>query len=354
MIKTEITPLDKSLLKIAVVIPEEDLTPFRDQAIKHLNEHTEIAGFRPGHIPADVLEKKVGEDKLFQEMAHEAVNHFYPEIIQNNKINPLGRPEIIITKLAKGNPLEFSITTAVMPEITLPDYKKIAEEVKAETPEATGPTPEEINSVLEELRKSRAVKQDLINKDGIEDNKPDSNLVLPDLNDDFAKSVGPFETLDDLKTKIGENLATEKELAAKEKRRLAILEAIGAKIEVSIPELLVNHETHKMLHELEYEIAKMGLKLDDYLKHINKTRDELTTTWHDEALKRVKLGLVTNAIIEAEKITATTEEVDNLTTSLLLGAHQHKEPTQEEMFRLRAYAENSLIHDKVWAILDNK
>lgn len=352
MIKTEIANLEDSQVKISVEIPVDELLPFKEKALNHLNNHTNISGFRPGHIPSAVLEKKIGEEKIWQEIAEEAISHFAPQVIQEQKLNIIGRPEVVLTKLAPGNPLGFTITVTTLPEITLPDYLKIAKEVQAKFEKPAAPTDEEMTTVLEELRKSRAVKTEITNPPTSNEETKEAELILPELNDEFAKLFGPFETLEDLKSKIKENLQAEKEFETKEKKRLAILEAIAEKVALTVPAMLIKHEKHKMLHELEYEVSKMGLKIDDYLKHIKKTKEELTENWTTEATKRVKLGLVTNAIIESEKITASTEEIDNTTTSLLLRAHSDKEPSKEEMLRLRSYAENSIIHDKVWEVLD--
>ena len=352
MIKTDITNLEDSQVKIAVEISEDELTPFREAALAHLNNHTNVSGFRPGHIPMAILEKKVGEDKIMEMVAQEAISHFSPKVIHDQKLSVIGRPEVVLTKLAPGNPLCFSITVTTLPEITLPDYLKIAEEVQAKFEKPGAPTEEEITTILGELQKSRAIKKELTTPEVKGEENKEAELILPELNDDFAKLFGPFETFEELKTKITENLQAEKEFEAKEKKRLAILEAIAEKVTLTVPPMLIHHEKHKMLHELEHEVSKMGLKIDDYLTHIKKTKDELMAAWDDEASKRVKLGLVTNAIIEAEKITAETEEIDNMATSLLLRAHSDKEPSKEEMLRLRSYAENSIIHDKVWEVLD--
>ena len=104
----------------------------RPEAIKHLSEKVNIDGFRKGHVPENVLEKHVGEIAILEEMAHITISKNYGKILLENKIDAIGYPNIQITKLAKGNPLGFTITVAVVPEMTLPDYKKIAKEINTQ------------------------------------------------------------------------------------------------------------------------------------------------------------------------------------------------------------------------------
>jgi FKBP-type peptidyl-prolyl cis-trans isomerase (trigger factor) len=124
--KIEIKKLPKSLVEIMGVMEADDFEGFRKKAMAHLAEHAELPGFRKGHIPEATLTTAVGEMTILEEMAEIAIESRYTDIILTNKIDAIGHPTIGILKLAKGNPFEFKITVAVVPEITLPDYKKIA------------------------------------------------------------------------------------------------------------------------------------------------------------------------------------------------------------------------------------
>jgi len=84
-----------------------------------------------------------------------ALADIYLAIVKNEKLNVIGRPEVTITKLAPGNPVEFKIQTAVMPEITLPDYKNIASSVSVEK-NAGDVSDKELNETLEQIKKGIA------------------------------------------------------------------------------------------------------------------------------------------------------------------------------------------------------
>jgi len=135
----EIKKLPKSEVEITGEIPADEFERAFSKAMTELNQKAGIPGFRPGHVPENVLIEKVGEAAILEEAAEIALREAYPKMLEENKIEAIGRPEITITKIARKNPLGFKIKTAVLPEITLPDYKKIAgeamtakEEVKVE------------------------------------------------------------------------------------------------------------------------------------------------------------------------------------------------------------------------------
>src|SRR5690606_18038868 len=99
------------------------------EAIKHINEHLDLPGFRKGQIPESVLIKTVGEMGILEEAAEVAMAKAYGEIILESGLKPITRPEIRILKLAPGIPLSFEINVVLEPEFDLPDYKKISKEV---------------------------------------------------------------------------------------------------------------------------------------------------------------------------------------------------------------------------------
>lgn len=124
----EIKSLPGSEVEIAGEISAGDFESHREQVIKKLSQEMKIDGFRPGNVPEKVLTEKIGESAILEKMAAFTLQKEYPEIIKRHKIKAIGQPEILITKLAKDNPLGYKIKTAVLPEIDLPDYEKIAKE----------------------------------------------------------------------------------------------------------------------------------------------------------------------------------------------------------------------------------
>jgi len=134
-------------------------------------------------------------------------------------------------------------------------------------------------------------------------------IDLPEMNEEFAKTMG-LPSIEALKNQIKKNLQDEKQNKEKQKQELKIIEQLIEKSEFGeIPDVLVNEETHKMVHELEDNVTRQGLKFEDYLKHINKTEKDLMLDFAADALKRVKTALAIRAIAKKENIGATDEEI---------------------------------------------
>ena len=133
----EIKLLPDSEVEIIGEISAEIFMSGWSNAIKEFSEKVEMDGFRKGKIPEDILIKNIGRGAVLEKMAVIALEKEYPKIINEHKIRAIGRPEITLTKLAENNPLGFKVTTSVLPEITLPDYKGIAKKIMAKKEEVS-------------------------------------------------------------------------------------------------------------------------------------------------------------------------------------------------------------------------
>ena len=136
-------------------------------------------------------------------------------------------------------------------------------------------------------------------------------LDLPELNDDFAKSLGQFKNFAEVEEKIKDNLKAEANFRSNQELEEEVIDKVIEQCTFDdIPDVLINSETKKMVEELEHNLSHQGLKLDDYLAHLKKTKDELTLDFVPQAAKRVKSALVIREISNQEKIIATKEEIN--------------------------------------------
>lgn len=117
-------------------VPADKFMGYWPKALKNLMAKVSLPGFRPGQAPEKLVLERVGETTLLQEAAELAISEIYLEIIKAEKLDALGRPEVTTTKLAKDNPLAFTLVTDVYPEIKLPDYLKIAAKAATQPPAA--------------------------------------------------------------------------------------------------------------------------------------------------------------------------------------------------------------------------
>jgi FKBP-type peptidyl-prolyl cis-trans isomerase (trigger factor) len=217
--------------------------PDKAKALENIGQVAKVDGFPPGHIPANVLEKHVGDAGILDEMAQLAIMEAYPTILIDNKIDAIGRPEIAITKVALGNDLEFTITTAVLPKVELADYKKVSKEVNKKEVSVTVED-SEIDAALLELRQMRAHQK--MHEEGHEHHDHDHTKIeekdLPELTDDFVKSMGKFEGIEDFKTKLRENLLKKKTIERWKEERIALVDGIIDGSTIDLPDMLVDFD----------------------------------------------------------------------------------------------------------------
>ncbi len=333
--------LPDSEIEISAEIEAKDIENYRAKDVTKIQKDLSLPGFRPGHVPEAMLVKHVGELYIYNEMAEMAINESFPDIILESKVNFIGMPNIQITKIADKNPVAFKIVGPVLPEIKLPNYKKIAKSENSAKDEPVDATDKELTETVEEIRKNFALR----NHEHKEGDDHD-NLPLPELNEEFVKKLGQFKDVEDFKNKIKDGIKKEKEFKNKDKKRLAIIEKIIAETKVAMPKILVESELRKMQAQFEDDIARAGLKVDDYLKHLKKTKEDLNKEWMPDAEKRAKLQLVITKIALEEKIEADKTAVDKEVENLL---KVYKDATED---RTRAYVEMMLTNEKVFEWLE--
>ncbi len=278
----KINKLEKSKVEIISSIEAKYFESFRKKALENINNEITIDGFRKGKVPENILITKVGEMNILEEMAELAISEAYPKILVEEKIDAIGRPEINITKIAKDNPLEFKVITAVIPEVKLADYKKIAKEEKGNNS----------NEKIEE--------------------------------------------------------ATEKEIDdAKWKKRIILSDKLIESSSMDIPEVLIESEVKRIEAQFGDDVARMGVKIEDYLSHAKKTIEDLRKDWKPHAEKKAKLQLILNEISKLEKIKLDEKELEKEINHIL---EHYKDADREQV---RVYAETVLMNEQVFRFLEN-
>jgi len=325
----------------------------RTKALKTIGKEVELKGFRKGTAPEKMVVDYVGEEKVFEEMAFEAVNEILPIIMIEEKINSLTQPEIAITKIAPKNPVVIKASFILMPEIALADYKKIAKSIERNDKAVIDD--KEIEDYIEYLRKSRGESEALKNKtaggvtaedaENAKDVEGKTELVLPEFNDEFVKALGNFKNVADFKTQLKENMSTEKERQTKEKRRIQIIEKVIEESKVDLPEILVEEELDRMVEQFNSDIRNMKIEPAEYLKEIKKTEKDLRGEWKVDAEKRAKMNLILPKIALEEKIEADPEKVEHEAQHL---AEHHK----VDATRAKQYVEYVLRNEAVLKFLE--
>lgn len=133
---------------------------------------------------------------------------------------------------------------------------------------------------------------------------------LPELDDEFAKDVSEFDTLEDLKKDIKENLSKAGKENAAHKTEENVINAVCDATEIDIPDAMINSQIDKMLRDFDMNMRYQGLNLEQYLKYTGMTVDKMREQFKDDAAKNVKTSLVLEKICEAEGIDASEDEIN--------------------------------------------
>ena len=169
---------------------------------------------------------------------------------------------------------------------------------------------------------------------------------LPELDDEFAKDVSEFDTLDELKADIKAKQEKQNEEKAKYETQDAVIKALCEKTKVEIPSGMVEMEVENMLKDFEQRLAYQGLNLEQYFKMMGKTEEEVKKEYEPQAIEGIKSRLALEAVIKAEKIEATDKEVEDKMKEM---AKNYGKENDEEFLKnenVRNYIKQGLESEK--------
>ncbi len=154
---------------------------------------------------------------------------------------------------------------------------------------------------------------------------------LPELDDDFAMDVSDFNTYAEYEADIRKKLEEEAEKSLEAERENALIEKAVANASVDVPPPMVEEQLDQIIREMQLRMAYQGLKMDDYLKYIGQSAQQLRDMYRGEAEGRAKVELVLEAIRKAEGIEPTEEEVDKQISEQAKRAGQDKEAYEKKL-----------------------
>ena len=169
---------------------------------------------------------------------------------------------------------------------------------------------------------------------------------LPKLDDEFAKDVSEFDTLKELKDSIKEKKQKQNDDRAKYETQDAVIKAVCEDIKVEIPSGMVETETENMLKDMEQRLSYQGLKLEQYLQIMGKTKEDMQKEYEPQAIEAIKSRLAIEAVIKAEKIEVPEIDVDEKIKEM---AKNYGKENDEEFLKnenVRNYIKQGLESEK--------
>lgn len=247
--QSKINRLENGNLEIEITIPQKVVAEAYQKALKKLASSVKIKGFRPGKAPAKMVEKTLGKEKVYQEMAQDLLTQVYLEALQTHKIIPLVNPKLNLISSEEGKDWQVKATTAELPEVNLGDYKS-------------------------KLQKEFAA----------------AKIWVP-----------------------GKDGKSEEETPEKQEEKIKkIFQALLETIKIKVPALLIEEEINRMLSRLIDQTARLGLTVEQYLASINKTAAEIRTEYQKQAEESIRLELILSAIANQEKIKVEEKDVEKM------------------------------------------
>ena len=174
---------------------------------------------------------------------------------------------------------------------------------------------------------------------------------LPKLDDEFAKDASEFDTLKELKEDIKKKLEKQNEDRTKYETEEAVVKALCENTKVDIPSGMIEAEVDRMYKDLETRLSYQGAKLEQYLKMMGKTEEEVKKEYEPQAKEGIKSRLAIEAVIKAEKIEATDKEVEDKLKEMAksYGKENDKEFLKNE--NVKNYIKESIESEKALEFL---
>ena len=367
---TDITPIKKS---VEVEIPADRVSSEAQKVTTEFSRHAKLPGFRPGKIPANVIRSRFAKE-IQEEVFSRLLPLSFREAIADKGVEPVGDPELeSMDPYIEGAPVKFKANFEVKPQIDLREYRGLeVDDKKVEV--ADSDVDEMIERLREQASAYRPITDrgvqdgdfaviDIVsNADGMETKRdtghfkvgeetplPEMHEALrgksagetatfeksygddastegfrgktvkhevtlneirvqekPDVNDEFAKSAGSWDSVPQMREAITTDIRRHRELDVQRAKRNQIGDALIAAHEFDVPETLVEEELGKSLQNYARFLASQGIDIEKADLDWRRIGDD----FRPEAVKRVKRGLILEAIARKEGVTVSDVEVD--------------------------------------------
>jgi trigger factor len=379
-VKTDVEELSPTRVKLTVEVPFEELKANVDKAYKEISKQVRLKGFRPGKVPARLIDQYVGRGAVLQEAVNDALPDLYGRAVQESEVFALGQPDVEITELEDNRQFAFTAEVDIRPRFEVPDYDGM--EITVDAAEVTD---EEVEQTLTNLRERFATLTnadrpaaegdfasiDLAAKvegedvedartsgysyeigshtsiDGLDDQLVGmragdskvftSTLVggdhageeatvtvtvhsvkvkeLPDLDDEFAQLASEFDTIEELRADVRGRLDDQKRSLQLGQARDRALEALMAKVDIPLPEAVIDSEIERRNEQLDQQLQMYGMDRENYFEQQSQSAEEYEAELTDDARNAVKGGFILDQLALQEKLTVENEELTQYVVS---------------------------------------
>jgi len=369
LVQTQVEELPANRVRLTVQVPSHDVHHAVEHAMSDLAGTMKIPGFRKGKVPRQVLLQRIGKERLMSEAVESHIGGWFWNAAARTRVRPVEQPQYDFQLPASAEEdWEFSATVAVQPKPELPDWKdlevgvlaaEVPEELVARELDAVRSTVAELvpvegrpvaaedtvvldlessggetrrdyvvelgrGAVVEEIEQgvtgmsageTKEIAFEL--SDGSSQSvtvtvKEIKEKVLPELDDELARSASEFETLAELRGEIESRLQSQLEEEIEGQFRADVVDALvgASKVDASGP--LVESRTRELLRGLARQVEARGVQLETYLAMTQQSPEDLLARLRDEAERSVGRELVLEAVADRLELEVSDEAVETL------------------------------------------
>lgn len=389
--KSTVEQLSPTRVRINVEVPFAELEPDFQRAYKELARQVRLPGFRPGKAPAKLLEARFGREALLDQVVNDALPARYGQAVAESEVQPLGQPEIEVTKKEYGEELAFTAEVDVRPRLVLPDLATLTisvdpievsdADVDAELDnlrarfgtltgvdrpvadgdfvsidlsatidgeEVPGAAAEGLSHEVGSGRLIQGLDEALVGLSVDESREFTAQLAtgehagkdaqvtvtvksikqreLPEPDDEFAQLASEFDTIDELRSNLRDQVRRTKSAQQAEQIREAAIDTLLEQVDIPLPEAIVKAQVDSALHGALHGLDHDEAKLAEVLAQQGKSREEFETETRTAAETDVKRQLLLDTLADDLDVQV---GQDDLTERLLMTSRQYGiEPQQ--------------------------
>jgi trigger factor len=366
-------PLEGNLVRLSVEIDEPEFDRALGDVVRSLARQARVPGFRPGKVPRKVLEARMGgAGALRAEALRESLPDFYARAIVDTELDPIAQPEIDITSGEDEGAVSFDAVVQVRPLVSIPGYDGLQvtlpglgfteEEVQHQLDrlrendaelevvgrpaidgdlvtidlhgnDASGAEVVGVDDYLYEVGSGAVVPEldaqlhgakagAILAFDAPNPNDPEQQIAfrvlvkevkvkkLPEVTDEWAAESSEFETAAELRADIEDRISRVKLMQNQMALRQKTVEALAGLVsDEDVPEVLVDDEVNERIHDLQHRLEAQKIGLAEYFQATGTSPDELLSAVRVDAQAAVKADLALRALVEAEELTLTEDEL---------------------------------------------
>ena len=368
--------LEKSQVELTVEVSAADFEAAIEKAYRKQRGQIRIQGFRPGKAPRKMIERMYGEAVFYEEAVNTALPDAYAGAVKEQELDVVGYPQVELLKVGKEG-FSFKATVAVYPEVTLGQYKGV-EAPKAPVILSTAGAVKPLEgkpfdggagtefdlaigsgqfvpgfedqivgmSVGEEkdidITFPENYHADLAGKAVVFHVKVNAVKVkeLPEMDDEFAKDVSEFDTLEELRADVRVKLTEEREEAGRRAFEDTVMGKVADAITCDIPDAMIDAQAQYLVENLARQIQSQGLSFEQYMQMTNTDPEKLKADAMEPAQKQVRMDLAVAAIIKEENIEVTEEDID-------AEYQKRAEEFKMDVETLKKYLERNMIREQL-------